>query len=199
MHNRGPGREPGNCLSPSCTRAVYRHAHDAWCQGISTNSQRHSPHRHMLYLNGVYDARGYFWPVAPPTREELGVLAHTIAQRIARHLERAGYLVRDPERDYLDLLPDEDDAMNAIVGASITYRLAFGPNAGLGVPEERHSPCRLYRPAPTRPNRTNCSAGKARRPRSLFTGNIGDSLPIAWWPASATLSKTGSDSRPSRK
>ena len=45
------------------------------------------------------------------------------------------YLVRDPERDYLDLLPDEDDAMNAIVGASTdasdrTYRLAFGPNAG---------------------------------------------------------------------
>ena len=53
-----------------------------------------------------------------------------IAQRLARHLEKAGYLVRDPERDYLDLLPDDDDAMNAIVDASITYRLAFGPNAG---------------------------------------------------------------------
>jgi ribosomal protein S27E len=87
-------------------------------------------HFHMLYLNGVYDAKGYFWPVKPPTREDLDVITHTIARRVARHLEKAGYLVRDPEHEYLALLPDEDDAMNAIVGASITYRLAFGPNAG---------------------------------------------------------------------
>jgi hypothetical protein len=89
-----------------------------------------NPHFHMLYLNGVYDAKGYFWPVKPPTREDLDVIAHAIATRVARHLEKAGHLVRDPEHEYLDLLPDEDDAMNAIVGASITYRLAFGPNAG---------------------------------------------------------------------
>lgn len=31
---------------------------------------------------------------------------------------------------YLDLQTDEDDAMATIVGASISYRLAFGPNAG---------------------------------------------------------------------
>ena len=38
---------------------------------------------------------------------------------------------RPPRRsEYLDLMQDEDDAMGAIVGASITYRLAFGPNAG---------------------------------------------------------------------
>lgn len=43
---------------------------------------------------------------------------------------KAGCLVHDPEHDYLDLLPDDDDAMSAIVGVSITYRLAFGPNAG---------------------------------------------------------------------
>lgn len=40
------------------------------------------------------------------------------------------YLVRDAESEYLDLMHDEQDAMGAIVGASITYRLAFGPNAG---------------------------------------------------------------------
>ena len=34
------------------------------------------------------------------------------------------------ESEYLDLMQDEEDAMVAIVGASITYRLAFGPNAG---------------------------------------------------------------------
>jgi hypothetical protein len=35
-----------------------------------------------------------------------------------------------PEHEYLDLLPDEGDAMNAIVGASIIYRPGLGPNAG---------------------------------------------------------------------
>jgi hypothetical protein len=53
----------------------------------------------------------------------------------ARFLEKAGYLVRDAESEYLDLIQDEDDAMGAIVGASTdasdrTYRLAYGPNAG---------------------------------------------------------------------
>ena len=89
-----------------------------------------NPHFHMLYLNGVYDAAGYFWPVKPPTCDDLDVIAHTIAIRISRFLEKAGYLVRDAESEYLDLMQDEEDAMGAIVGASITYRLAFGPNAG---------------------------------------------------------------------
>ena len=84
----------------------------------------------MLYLNGVYDANGYFWPVKPPTCKNLDVIAHTIAKRVSRFLENAGYLVRDAESEYLDLMQDEDDAMGAIMGASITYRLAFGPNAG---------------------------------------------------------------------
>ena len=34
------------------------------------------------------------------------------------------------ESDYLDLYTDDEDAMAGIVGASISYRLAFGPNAG---------------------------------------------------------------------
>jgi len=40
------------------------------------------------------------------------------------------YLVRDAESAYLDLQTDNDDAMVNIVGSSISYRLAFGPNAG---------------------------------------------------------------------
>ncbi len=55
-------------------------------------------------------------------------VARTIAKRVSRFLEKEGYLVRDAESEYLDLLPDEDDAMSAIVGASITDRLVFGPN-----------------------------------------------------------------------
>lgn len=60
---------------------------------------------------------------------------HKIAQRVARYLEKAGYLVRDAESDYLDLQADDDDAMATRIGASSeashrSYRLAFGPNAG---------------------------------------------------------------------
>jgi hypothetical protein len=45
------------------------------------------------------------------------------------------------ESEYLDLMQDEEDAMGAIVGASTdasdrTYRLVFGPNAGLDAPDE---------------------------------------------------------------
>jgi len=87
-------------------------------------------HFHMLYLNGVYDSNGYFWPVKPPTPEDLDTITHTIAKRVSRYLERAGYLYRDAEFEYLDLVPDEQDAMHGIIGASITYRLAFGPNQG---------------------------------------------------------------------
>ena len=34
-------------------------------------------------------------------------LLHTISKRIARRLERGGFLVRDPEHDYLDFEPAE--------------------------------------------------------------------------------------------
>jgi hypothetical protein len=82
-----------------------------------------------------------YWPVKPPTCEDLDVIAHTIARRISGFLEKAGYLVRDAESEYLDLMQGEEDAMGAIVGTSTdasdrTYRLAFGPNAGLGAPDE---------------------------------------------------------------
>ncbi len=66
----------------------------------------------------------------PPTPEDLDTITHTIAKRVSRYLERAGHLYRDAESEYLDLVPDEEDAMHRIIGASITYRLAFGPNQG---------------------------------------------------------------------
>jgi hypothetical protein len=87
-------------------------------------------HFHMLYLNGVYDNKGCFWPGKPLTPEDLEAIAHKITKRVSRYLDRAGYLYRDAETEYLDLIPDEDDAMSGIIGASITYRLAFGPHAG---------------------------------------------------------------------
>ena len=81
-------------------------------------------------VHGVYDNKGYFWPVKPPTTEDLDRITHTIAKRVSQYLERAGYLYRDAESEYLDLVPDEDDVMHGIIGTSIRYRLAFGPNAG---------------------------------------------------------------------
>ena len=67
--------------------------------------------------------------VKPPSCEGLDVIAHTIAKRVSRFLEKAEYLVRDAESEYLDLMQDAA-AIGLIVGGSITYRLAFGPNAG---------------------------------------------------------------------
>ncbi|MFT4798321.1 MAG: hypothetical protein ACJAYE_002167 [Candidatus Azotimanducaceae bacterium] len=57
-------------------------------------------------------------------------MAQKIAARVSRYLEKAGYLIRDAESEYLDLYSDAEDAMSSIVGASIGYRMAFGPNAG---------------------------------------------------------------------
>jgi hypothetical protein len=84
----------------------------------------------MLYLDGVYTKSAVFYPVKPPTSQELDLVAQKIAERVSRYLEKAGCLVRDTESEYLDLYTDKEDAMPGIVGASISYKLAFGPNAG---------------------------------------------------------------------
>ena len=103
----------------------------------------------MLYIvvrhpDGVFDRHGRFYPLREPRTADLDTITHTIARRVSCYLEKAGYLILDAESAYLDLQPDADDAMTTIVGASTeasdrSYRLAFGPNAGLGVPEVRHS------------------------------------------------------------
>lgn len=87
-------------------------------------------HFHMLYVDGVFDRHGGFYPLREPSTDDLDAITHQIARRVSRYLEKTGYLVRDAESAYLDLQADEDDAMTTIVGASISYRLAFGPNAG---------------------------------------------------------------------
>lgn len=84
----------------------------------------------MLYLDGVYSKSAVFYPVKPATSQDRDAVAQKIAERVSHYLEKAGYLVRDAESEYLDLYTDEEDAMPDIVGASISYRLAFGPNAG---------------------------------------------------------------------
>ena len=91
-------------------------------------------HFHMLFLDGVYvdashGAARFRW-VRAPTSAELTRLAHTIARRVGRFLERQGLLERDMENSYLAGDAVDDDPMAPLLGHSITYRIAVGPQAG---------------------------------------------------------------------
>ena len=95
-------------------------------------------HFHMLFLDGVYTGgsngrRLRFRRVKAPTRNELTKLTHTIAHRVARYLERQGLLERDTGNIYLTPeavdAPDEDPS-GQLIGSSITYRIAVGPQQG---------------------------------------------------------------------
>jgi hypothetical protein len=91
-------------------------------------------HSHMLFLDGVYidNPQGtvrFRW-VKASTSQELTQLAHTIAHRVGRFLERQGLLERDAENSYLASDAVDDDPMNQLLGHSITYRIAVGSQAG---------------------------------------------------------------------
>ncbi len=71
--------------------------------------------------------------VKAPTSDELTRLTHTIAQRVARYLERQGLLVRDAENSYLSaqgMDADPDSPLNHLLGSSISYRIAMGAQQG---------------------------------------------------------------------
>ena len=53
-----------------------------------------------------------------------------IARRVGRYLERQGLLERDAENSYLTTDVVSEDSMNQLLGHSITYRIAVGPQAG---------------------------------------------------------------------
>lgn len=87
----------------------------------------------MLFLDGVYDIGHQslvFRRVKAPVNEALDQLLQTISHRIGRYLELAGVLVRDVESSYLQLESMDESAMNYLLGHSITYRIAFGPQVG---------------------------------------------------------------------
>jgi len=92
-------------------------------------------HFHMLFLDGVYEvssdgSRLHFRWVREPTSAQLTQLAHTIARRVGRLLEREGLLERDTEQLDLGEALDTDDPMPDLAGHSITYRIAVGPHRG---------------------------------------------------------------------
>jgi hypothetical protein len=88
----------------------------------------------MLIPDGVYltdTGLPYLKALSAPTRAELQALVQRISERIGRHLERKGLLVRDVQSSHLVFDPsDEDDALAELRGHSIAYRIAFGPHRG---------------------------------------------------------------------
>ena len=50
-----------------------------------------------------------------------------MAHRVSRFLERQGLLVCDDEAAYLDMGTEGDDPVDALIGHSVTYRIATGP------------------------------------------------------------------------
>jgi len=90
-------------------------------------------HFHMLVLDGAYildKQKLRFRPVRAPDTRTLSRLVHRISQRVGNYLERQGLLIRDMENSYLDLPTPDDAAMDDLIGHSISYRIAVGPNAG---------------------------------------------------------------------
>jgi len=115
------------------------HKHESARTGAVTLIQRFGSalnlniHFHMLLLDGVYaGAHGQprFQRVKAPDRAELEQLVYTISERTGRYLERQGLLVRDMDNSYLALEPAGETGLEGVLGSSITYRIAVGPQQG---------------------------------------------------------------------
>ena len=92
-------------------------------------------HFHILFLDGAYIYRDNrpprFQRVKAPAESELKDLAQLISQRVGRCLERQGLLEQDTESAWLELEPaDDTDAMPHLLGSSVSYRIAVGPQQG---------------------------------------------------------------------
>jgi hypothetical protein len=120
----------------------FSHAHSAvWTVRrpgrTKFESERGPVHFHMLFLDGVYAKKKYgkaiFQRTNAPTQEEPAQLVHTISHRIARYLERQSILERDEESSYLQLDGIDDDPMQQLIGYSVSYRIAVGPQQGIYV------------------------------------------------------------------
>ena len=118
------------------------HTHESAHTGAVTLIQRFGSalnlniHFHMLLLDGVYTGghaaqdKPRFQRVKAPDRAELEQLVYTISERTGRYLERLGLLVRDLDNSYLALEPGDEAGLEGVLGSSITYRIAVGPQQG---------------------------------------------------------------------
>lgn len=69
-------------------------------------------------------------PAPAPSTDTLKQLLQRIAERVGRALERAGLITHDIENTYLAFDPGEEPPIHALLGSSITYRIATGPREG---------------------------------------------------------------------
>jgi ribosomal protein S27E len=116
------------------------HTHDTAHTGAITFIQRFGSalnlnvHFHMLFLDGVYVAghgqQQRFQQVNAPSKEQLQSLVQNISERLAKLLTRKGLLTQDEDSAYLSLDALDDNALQHLQGASITYRVAVGPQQG---------------------------------------------------------------------
>jgi hypothetical protein len=118
----------------------------------------------MLLLDGVYidcanRSRARFRWVKAPTSDELTQLTHTIAQRVARYLERQGLLVRDAGNSYLTaegVNADNEAPMDHLLGSSITSATApallylLHPCSRTALPSDHNKAARCLRCKPCR-------------------------------------------------
>jgi hypothetical protein len=88
----------------------------------------------MLFLDCVYTIapwdKSRFHRTNAPGQQELMALVHTISHRVAGFLEREGILERDEENSYLNLEEGDEDPMQQVLGCSVSYRIAVGPQQG---------------------------------------------------------------------
>ncbi|MBM4254192.1 MAG: transposase [Deltaproteobacteria bacterium] len=132
------------------TREIHRHylheAHDAgivdatpgticftqrWGSALNLN-----PHIHLLCIDGVYTRYGdvaRFRNLEPISDEEVASLVESIANLVRSLGIKRGYLGKDGDivlNPTLDPLFQDHESLTAALAASISGKIAFGPNAG---------------------------------------------------------------------
>ncbi|HVW99070.1 MAG TPA: transposase, partial [Candidatus Babeliaceae bacterium] len=89
---------------------------------------------HMLFLGGVFvedaNQKQRFVTISQPKSEEIVHLTHQLSLRVARHLERIGFIERDAENSYLVEDAFQNNEMAEHQSHSINYRIAMGPQKG---------------------------------------------------------------------
>ena len=90
-------------------------------------------HLHALFIDGVYttdENEPSFFPVPPPTDDEIVTIVRRICQRVRRYLEKKGYELNDFSDDPF---AHEQPVLSQILGASVQSRIGIGERAGLRV------------------------------------------------------------------
>ena len=88
----------------------------------------------MLFLEGAISENPWggntFTRIKAPSHSDMVELVHTISQRIAKYLEKVGLVERDMENSFLNFPVNDEDSLLQLQGASVSYRIAIGPQQG---------------------------------------------------------------------